>query len=596
MKKRTRSIVSVLLLTLCSTVFAQTRNSDQGPAPIAGVTLESLTLGSENEGVTASAIGTGSMIPILYAPSEDDDPTLRAAISTITGAAVDYFDPRSATPTLAELSAYGCVMTWANYGYLDRTAFGDNLADFVDGGGSVVMGAFTAYAIGNSLGGRVMTPGYSPVTGGSNHFSSSSYAGDGTTLIHDGVVSYTSLFRDFLTLQVPGVQDGSFLDGEIATAYRPDFRVIYANGAGGFQLGTGANDPDWPLLIANACALANGGAAPTTTTVDPAAGQYSDVVTLTATIAPATDGSVEFFVDMVSVGTEPVIAGVAMHSYTITQSQGPYDIDADFTSTDAGFADSSGSSTLTVSREDAVVTPSGSNPSAVQVAAPGGTAASITFVADISEVADGSLGDISNAVPVTITLNAVTGPSPAPCMASIVGGGIGGTLTATCVFTSVPVNVYDVTFSVGGNYYTGSASSVLTVFDPSLGFTTGGGKVLHEGVLSNFGFNVKYLKKGAQGSLLYVEHRPAGDVRVKSNVMATLAIVRNTAIFTGKCTVNGVGNYGFRATVVDNGSPGSSDQFGLQVTDPGGAIVVDLTYTPLTIDGGNIVVPHTKGK
>lgn len=46
------------------------------------------------------------------------------------------------------------------------------------------------------------------------------------------------------------MQDGSYLDGEIAHTYRPDFKVIYSNGCGATGVGcTG----QWALLIANSC-------------------------------------------------------------------------------------------------------------------------------------------------------------------------------------------------------------------------------------------------------------------------------------------------------------------------------------------------------
>jgi len=76
--------------------------------------------------------------------------------------------------------------------------------------------------------------------------------------------------------------------------------------------------------------------------------------------------------------------------------------------------------------------------------------------------------------------------------------------------------------------------------------------------------------------------------------MGPLTIVGNTAVITGKATLNGVGNYSFRATAVDNGDPGTSDQFGLQVINPAGVVMSDLTFAPLTINGGNIQVPKSK--
>jgi hypothetical protein len=191
---------------------------------------------------------------VLYCPSEEDDPVLRAAIAAELGggATVDYFDSRAAVPSLSLLVGYDCVFTWANFAFLDNVATGDALADFVDAGGSVVLGSFCTFTSGNSLSGRIMTDSYAPVWSptGSNRFADDSYAGDGTTCIHDGVVAYNSTFRDVLALQGGGAQDGSFFDGEIAHAYRADYAVVYSNGAGGVQLAPGG---DYPRAIANAC-------------------------------------------------------------------------------------------------------------------------------------------------------------------------------------------------------------------------------------------------------------------------------------------------------------------------------------------------------
>jgi cysteine-rich repeat protein len=194
-------------------------------------------------------------ISIAYAPSDPDDPAYRAAIASITGGAVDYLDPRTVTPTLAQLVAYDCVYTWANVGFADNVAFGDLLADYVDSGRSVVLGAYSTYTIGSFLSGKIMTPDYSPVTApsGSNHQSLSAYAGDGTTFLHYLVSAYDCTARDVLVLQGTGIQDGSYADGEIAAAYRPDFRVVYSNGTGATSI---ACPGDWPRLVANACAAA----------------------------------------------------------------------------------------------------------------------------------------------------------------------------------------------------------------------------------------------------------------------------------------------------------------------------------------------------
>jgi hypothetical protein len=163
---------------------------------------------------------------------------------------VTYLDTRTTTPTVAALSAYDAVFTWTNSAYANATAFGDNLADYVDGGGRVILGAFVTYTSGNSLGGDIRTAAYSPVTSpsGSNHFSFSPYAGDGTSALWTGVGSYGAVYRDFVTLQGAGIADGHFADGEIAAAYRPDFAVIYLGGMETLTNDTG----DYARLLANA--------------------------------------------------------------------------------------------------------------------------------------------------------------------------------------------------------------------------------------------------------------------------------------------------------------------------------------------------------
>jgi hypothetical protein len=187
---------------------------------------------------------------MLYAPSEDDDPDYRAAIAAFTGMTIDYYDARVGTPSVDLLAAYDCVYTWTDYAYDDPVAFGDNLATYVDGGGTVVLGVFTTYCYGNHLAGRIMTSDYCPVRSPSceNHFSNAAYAHDGTGYIYEGVSDFDCMFRDYLVPQGAGVVDGHYDDGEIAHAYRPYYRVIYSNGGGASVLSGGG---DWPRLIAN---------------------------------------------------------------------------------------------------------------------------------------------------------------------------------------------------------------------------------------------------------------------------------------------------------------------------------------------------------
>jgi hypothetical protein len=337
----------------------------------------------------------------------------------------------------------------------------------------------------------------------------------------------------------------------------------------------------------------------TTTTVAPSSGQYSDQTTLSATLNAdcLPTGAMEFRVDSVLVGSVPVSGtGTYSTNYTISNAPGPHTIKADFVSDNPFYQNSNGSNTLTVTQENAAVDFPATNPFAVKVNSPGGTAGPITFCADISEIPDGSNGDTTNAT-ASFAFNPVAGGSSfnvSGASVSYSGGGVGTARRACATITNVPVDVYDVVVMMG-NYYTGTGGSVLVVYDPSLGFVTGGGRVTNPGTgcSANFGLNIKYLKNGKpQGSILYKEHCPAGETTLKGNALQSLSIVNGTAVVLGKGPLNGVGNHGFRINVTDNGEPGSADLFGIQITAPNGSILPDYNFAPRTIDGGNIQVPQ----
>lgn len=343
----------------------------------------------------------------------------------------------------------------------------------------------------------------------------------------------------------------------------------------------------------------------TTVTVDAASGVYSDPTTLKATVSPATyldqtiSGNVQFSVDGNPVGAAVPVnsSGVATTSYVVNIPAGPHTITAAYTSTNTAFLNSSNTGTLTVAREDADVSPAAANLFAVKVNTPGGTGGPVTLCFDMNEVSDGSPGDTTNITSVTVNVTPIGTGSAIPASAVLSGGGVGATRTACVTLNNVPVNVYDVTLTINGNFYQGTGGTVLTVYDPSLGFVAGGGQLIHNGFKASVGVNIKYLKNGnAQGSLLYIEHRPTGPVKVKSNSIGTMAIVGGEAVPTGKATVNGGGNHSFIARVIDNGEPGSTDRFGLRVTSPSGAILIDLTFDPIQLSGGNFSVPKLTGK
>lgn len=55
---------------------------------------------------------------------------------------VDILHAGTSTPTLQQLQSYAAVLVWSNTAFLDSTLLGDTLADYVDGGGAVVVAVF----------------------------------------------------------------------------------------------------------------------------------------------------------------------------------------------------------------------------------------------------------------------------------------------------------------------------------------------------------------------------------------------------------------------------------------------------------------------
>jgi hypothetical protein len=269
------------------------------------------------------------------------------------------------------------------------------------------------------------------------------------------------------------------------------------------------------------------------------------------------------------------------------------------------------------------------NPVAVQVADPGGASGPFSLTAYVTEKqpdlpADGvsgvAPGDISRAA-VTMALVPVGPGSPIPgsCATSVdTTIGYAGELTLVCDFDDVPVNTYSVEVTVGGGYYAEVAEDVLVVFDPSLGFTTGGGWFNWPGTAekTKFGYTMKYHKKGqrVKGSLLLIRHvAPGENYGVKSNALYGLSLGKSTspdfgwASFSGKCTykdedsVDPEGNHVFLVYVEDHGEPGQGvDQFWIEVRDKDGNVITVMsmgrpaTDWTETLGGGNIVVPHTR--
>ena len=285
------------------------------------------------------------------------------------------------------------------------------------------------------------------------------------------------------------------------------------------------------------------------------------------------------------------------------------------------------STEVVVLAENAKVTFDGNNPVAVPVSSPGGTSEPFTLTVYVQEAAesgaDTAPGDI-NLASVSLMLEPI-GPGSPTTVACVSTGSVAqfnysAVLTLECDFSGVEVNAYSAAAVVAGGYYTGSSEDSLVVYDPSLGFTTGGGWFYWPGTndRTTFGYTMKYNKKATniQGNLILIRHLSDGSIyRLKSNAVDGLALGEESgfgwAAFSGKATYQAPswlepeGNYTFTVYVEDHGDPGSSDRMWVEVRDKDGVVVGALSINPdgstnaVTLGGGNIVVPHKteeKGK
>jgi YD repeat-containing protein len=304
----------------------------------------------------------------------------------------------------------------------------------------------------------------------------------------------------------------------------------------------------------------------------------------------------------------------------VQSGAGTYDVTV---TVNDGELEHSAQASFIVEVENASAAFSDDNPVAVQVASAGGNSGEFGLTVQVSETwpdlpdDQPGAGDISHAVVSMVLMPVGPGnPVQGDCQKGLVSGeGYDAVLPATCTFDGVPVNTYAAVVSISGDYYVGGSQEVLTVYDPSLGFATGGGWFYWpgEGDKTNFGFTMIYGKKGenVKGSLLLIRHLADGTIyRVKSNALYGLSLGEGTegqfgwASFSGKCTYlepgwpEPEGNYEFIAYVEDRNEPGTGvDRFWLKIDKQGSTIGEMSMPQPasentVNLNGGNIVVPH----
>jgi subtilisin family serine protease len=243
---------------------------------------------------------------------------------------VAFADPGAVTPTLAELQAFDAVMVWSDWGYADDVTLGNNMADYVDGGGGVVSAMFELCF---GLGGRWESEQYYLVMRGNQRQNPATLGvvTDPGHPIMAGVSSFdggSSSYRpDAATLTSGSTLIASWSDGmplvvvkEMATSRRVDlgfFPISSDVRSDLWQVGT-----DGDHLMANALVWVAGGvrwlsAEPSQGTI--AANSCADItVTFDATDMNGGD----YFADLVITGNDPSNPECRVPAHLSVQAEG----------------------------------------------------------------------------------------------------------------------------------------------------------------------------------------------------------------------------------------------------------------------------------
>ncbi|WP_147303601.1 S8 family serine peptidase [Rhodohalobacter sp. SW132] len=365
----------------------------------------------------------------------------------------------------------------------------------------------------------------------------------------------------------------------------------------------------------------------TTLTIDPDQRQYSDIVTLTAKVSGENPtGSVTFELldgsNWTEVANASLSSDMASKEVQVTSAVGTATFRAVFSSTNDNFSGStSESEVLTIEHEDATITYHEDNPAALQVSSAGGDldAGELELLVEVQENETtptmAAPGDIGLAgLSVQLVPVGPGGTVDLTCTSTVNGTGYSAFNTFTCTNSGpMEVNSYEVQVSVTGDYYMAQPyTDVFTLYDPSQGFTTGGGTFELEGDRVNFGFVMRYNPAGRnlQGNLLLVRHHSNGTTsRLKSNALGVLTLGSGSgfgwASFDGRSTYTSwdsssdnyvtAGNQAFTVYLEDYGDSGiSTDRIwvkGSGAFNMAGTLGTASNNTEV-LTGGTISVPQ----
>jgi N-acetylneuraminic acid mutarotase len=203
--------------------------------------------------------------------------------------AVDLFDGQVGTPDLTLLQQYEIVVPYSNFPFADPVTLGNNLADYVDGGGIVVQHGFAFEDTTYGIFGRWLTDGYSPYDYSPNlqfaDFSLGTFNAGHPLMA--GVTSLNSNFQNVVTPNATATEVAQNNLGQSLVAFRPVSGGHTTVGVTAYVGTESDQSGDWGRVIVNAgnwlrnCQGVTPTPTPTSTPVSP-----TPTATATATSPP----------------------------------------------------------------------------------------------------------------------------------------------------------------------------------------------------------------------------------------------------------------------------------------------------------------------
>jgi hypothetical protein len=229
------------------------------PVPIppasSGIALEEYS--NQTSPARPSGTGCNFRVLIVYADSSGPPANLQSEILAEPGVtAVDFFDAASGTPTLAQLQQYNIVVPFSNSAFVDADTLGNNLADYVDGGGIVVQYGFGFYGPGQPYGvnGRWITGNYNPYSYSTNLVATAFTLGTfnaGHPLM-TGVTTLNSNFQNVVTLAAGATEVAAASNANSLVAFRPVSGGHTTVGVTAYVGVAATQSGDWGRVIVNA--------------------------------------------------------------------------------------------------------------------------------------------------------------------------------------------------------------------------------------------------------------------------------------------------------------------------------------------------------